>query len=315
MTKHSLVSAGLTACLLGAGFTGLAAATATAAAPFEPSAHRGQLVYQKACAACHGETGKGDGQGAKPLDPKPRDFTSGLYKFRSTGLGDMPTDADLMRVIENGVPTTQMPGFKNVLTAQERADVAAYIKLFAAEDFGYADFEVIDIPEAPATTAEFVAEGKNVFMALDCWTCHGAGGKGDGNAAKGLKDSWGFAIKPHNLTRTSYKNGATPEDIYRTIHTGFNGTPMSAFGGAFVYGSDRTVNEDALATAYSRAEIDALKAYLAAQPTQAAVRALDDDAQTALTERRKWALVHYVRSLQKKPGILGWLTEDTEVTR
>lgn len=310
--QHSLATAGITAGLMA--LSGLGAVTA-AEAPFSASSLRGQTVYQKACAACHGENGDGMGQGAGPLDPKPRDFTSGLYKFRSTGLGDMPTDSDLEKVIVNGIPHTQMPSFRNVLTAQEITDVVAYIKLFAAEDFDYADFEVIEIPEPPASTPEFVAEGKNVFMTLDCWTCHGAGGKGDGAAGAALKDAWGNPIEPMNLTRSRYKSGADAANIYRTIHTGLNGTPMSAFGGAFLFGGDRTVNVEALATAYSSSEIEALQAYLAAQPSQAAARALDADAQEKLTQQRKWALVHYIRSLQKKPGILGWLTQDTEVTK
>ena len=309
---------GLTACLA-AGLLGMglsAAAVSAAEAPFAASSLRGQVVYQKACAACHGETGNGMGQGAGPLDPKPRDFTSGIYKFRTTGLGELPTDADLLKVVMQGVHGTQMPAFKNVLTAQEMKDVVAYIKNFSP-DFAEAEEEpeVIETPEAPASTAEFVAEGKHAFMTLDCWTCHGPAGKGDGSAAKGLKDGWGYPIKPWNLTRSQYKSGADAANIYRTLHTGFNGTPMSAFGGAFTYGSDRAINEEALATAYSKAEIDALKAYLAAQPTAAALRDLDDEEKEALTQKRKWALVHYVRSLQKKPGIVSWLTSDTEVTK
>jgi len=285
-------------------------------APFAASALRGQTVYQKACAACHGENGDGKGQGAGPLHPKPRDFTSGLYKFRSTGLGELPTDSDLLKVIANGLPGTQMPSFRNVLTAQEQVDVVAYIKKFSP-DFDAAEEEpvVIEIPEAPASTAEFVAEGKNVFMALDCYTCHGPQGKGDGSAAKGLKDAWGHKAVPMNLTRTKYRSGADAANIYRTLHTGVNGTPMSAFGGAFGFGSDKEISADALAASYSAAEVQALKDYLAAQPTAAAIRALDDDSKTALTEKRKWALVHYIRSLQKKPGVLGYLTEDTEVTK
>jgi mono/diheme cytochrome c family protein len=292
------------------------ASAAEKTAPFAASAIRGQTVYQKACAACHGETGNGKGQGARPLTPKPRDFTTGLYKFRSTGLGELPTDSDLLKVVANGLPGTQMPSFRNVLTAQEQADVVAYIKKFSPDfDAAEEEPEVIAIPEAPAATAEFVAEGKNVFMALDCYTCHGAQGKGDGNAAKGLKDVWGHPAKPMNLTKTKYRSGADAANIYRTLHTGINGTPMSSFGGAFVYGSDKEISADALASSYSAAEVQALKDYLATQPTAAAVRALDDEKKTALTEKRKWALVHYIRSLQKSPGILGWLTEDTEVTK
>lgn len=288
---------------------------ALAAAPFAPSADRGRTVYQKACAACHGESGDGKGQGAGPLAVKPRDFTTGVYKFRSTGLGELPLDSDIEKVIVRGIPHTQMPSFRNVLTAQEIKDVVAYVKTFSSE---FADAEeepeAIEIPTPPASTPQLVAEGKNVFMALDCWTCHGPRGKGDGNAAKGLKDSWGNDIRPMNLTYTEYKSGADARNIYRTLHTGVGGTPMSAFGGAFGFGGDRPLNTEALATAYSKSEIDALRAYLASQPSAEAFRALEPARKQALTERRKWALVHYVRSLQKKPGILGWLTQDTEVT-
>lgn len=300
---------GLTLCL-GAG-------VALAAAPFAPSAARGQTVYQKACAACHGETGNGKGQGAGPLHPKPRDFTSGIYKFRTTALGELPTDSDLLRTVTNGVPHTQMPSFKNQLTEQERVDVVAYIKTFSS-DFAEAEEapEAIEIPEPPAATPAYVAEGKDVFMTLDCWSCHGPKGKGDGNASKGLRDGWGNPIRPMNLTNTQYKGGADAKNIYRTLHTGLNGTPMSAFGGAFGFGGDKVLNTEALATAYSKAEIEALQAYMASQPTSMAVAAMDPEAKEALTQRRKWALVHYVRSLQKKPGIVSWLfLEDTEVTK
>lgn len=309
MTQRNRIFTPFLALCLGAG-------AALAAAPFAPSADRGQTVYQKACAACHGETGDGKGQGAGPLAVKPRDFTTGIYKFRSTGLGELPLDSDLEKVIVRGIPHTQMPGFKNVLTAQEIKDVVAYIKNFSSE-FAEAEEEpeVVEIPEAPASTAEFVAEGKNVYMTLDCWTCHGASGKGDGNAAKGLRDSWGNIVKPMNLTYSEYKSGADAHNIYRTLHTGVGGTPMSAFGGAFGFGGDRALNTEALATAYSRSEIEALQAYMASQPSTDAYRALDAGGKQALTERRKWALVHYVRSLQKKPGFIGWLTQDTEVTK
>jgi mono/diheme cytochrome c family protein len=299
---------GLTLCL--------GATAALAAAPFAPSAARGQAVYQKACAACHGETGNGKGQGAAPLNPKPRDFTTGIYKFRTTSLGELPTDSDLLKVVTNGIPHTQMPPFKNVLTGQERLDVVAYIKKFSA-DFEEAEEapEVIDLPEPPASTAEFVAEGKNLYMALDCWSCHGPKGKGDGSAAKGLRDGWGNPIRPMNLTSTQYKGGADAKNIYRTIHTGLNGTPMSAFGGAFGFGGDKVLNTEALATAYSKGEIEALQAYMATQPTAATLASGPAGAKEDLVLQRKWALVHYVRSLQKQ-SLVNWLfVEDTEVTK
>ena len=42
---------------------------------------------------------------------KPRDFTKGIFKFRTTPLGSLPTEADLMRTIRTGVSGTMMPTF------------------------------------------------------------------------------------------------------------------------------------------------------------------------------------------------------------
>ncbi|MFQ5772303.1 MAG: c-type cytochrome, partial [bacterium] len=54
------------------------------------AAFRGQQVYNRACVACHGKSGDGNGPAAKYLDPRPRDFTAGTYKFRSTPSGELP---------------------------------------------------------------------------------------------------------------------------------------------------------------------------------------------------------------------------------
>lgn len=45
----------------------------------------GQKLYDKYCWACHGKTGKGDGPGAKNLNPKPADHTSTIVQNQSDG--------------------------------------------------------------------------------------------------------------------------------------------------------------------------------------------------------------------------------------
>src|ERR1043166_2703262 len=83
----------------------------------------GPALYQQRCAGCHGKTGRGDGPFAGFLDPRPRDFTSGKYKFRSTETGSLPTDADLTASITNGLHGTSMPSWKKFLSPEQLAAV------------------------------------------------------------------------------------------------------------------------------------------------------------------------------------------------
>ena len=66
-------------------------------------------------------------------------------------------------------------------------------------------------------------------MDAGCNQCHGLGGKGDGASAKELKDDSGEPISPTDLTLTPFKSGPEPQDLFRTISTGFNGTPMPSY--------------------------------------------------------------------------------------
>src|SRR5437867_1578234 len=85
----------------------------------------GKRVYVKWCAGCHGDAGAGDGAAAAYMLPRPRNFTSGLYKIRTTASGQLPTDADLERAIDEGLPGSAMPGWKGRLSQAERRDVRA----------------------------------------------------------------------------------------------------------------------------------------------------------------------------------------------
>jgi hypothetical protein len=67
--------------------------------------------------------------------------------------------------------------------------------------------------------------------------------------------------------------------------------------------------------AYKPEEIDALRAWLRSQPSEAALQRMPQDQKNALGESRKWALVHYIRTLIKKPNfIVRMFTESTEET-
>lgn len=90
----------------------------------------------------------------------------------------------------------------------------------------------ITVPPAPPSDAKLVAVGRSKYEEAGCPQCHGPSGKGDGPLANGLKDDWGDPILPSDLTLKPFKSGSAPEDLYRTISTGLNGTPMPSYGDA-----------------------------------------------------------------------------------
>lgn len=192
---------------------------------------RGQRLYLQACAPCHGVRGDGQGPGAPGLHPKPHDFTTGMYKFRTTPLHAMPTDADLVRTIREGIPGTAMPAWKRLLSASQQMALAQYVKTFAPRA-SMAVATPPHLPSAPAAMPEHVQRGRSVYERLRCGQCHGQDGRGKGPLAAYLRDAWNRPIQPANFTRGIYKSGPEPEDLLRTIWTGLAGTPMPAWSGA-----------------------------------------------------------------------------------
>lgn len=83
-------------------------------------AGKGKAVYEQRCLACHGPQGKGDGPTGKVLIPPAADFTSAASKKKS--------DADLLKIIENGKPPTAMVAWKGQLSDQDIQNVLAYVK-------------------------------------------------------------------------------------------------------------------------------------------------------------------------------------------
>ncbi|MDH3973705.1 MAG: ethylbenzene dehydrogenase-related protein [Deltaproteobacteria bacterium] len=203
---------------------------------------KGREIYYKRCSFCHGLLGDGNGPAADYMDPRPRDFTLGVFKFRTTGSGELPTDEDLFRTVSRGLQGTPMQAFdndiiKNGLTEEERWQVIYYIKTFAME---FEDPEldpskkVISLPANKAPyNADTIAKGKELFMRAKCFECHGKGGKGDGQ--KDIKeDDWGFPIRIRNITQPwKIKAGSEVEDIYMRFSTGIMGTPMPSFAKSF----------------------------------------------------------------------------------
>src|SRR5438105_11626202 len=82
----------------------------TSKLPNSPEAKEaGKQIYMKRCMPCHGVNGDGNGPTADTLNPRPRDFTRGLFKLRTTGWKEAPTEADHFRTVSRGIPGTAMP--------------------------------------------------------------------------------------------------------------------------------------------------------------------------------------------------------------
>ena len=84
-------------------------------------------LYRRNCAHCHGISGDGIGPTAFILNPYPRDYRPGVYKFKSTFNPNEPTDEDLHHTLMDGVPGTAMPAF-SVLPPDEVAALLEYVK-------------------------------------------------------------------------------------------------------------------------------------------------------------------------------------------
>jgi hypothetical protein len=67
------------------------------------STGRPRGLYREHCAHCHGITGDGNGPTASFLNPYPRDYRAGLFKFKSTPSGFRPLHDDLKRIVVEGI--------------------------------------------------------------------------------------------------------------------------------------------------------------------------------------------------------------------
>jgi mono/diheme cytochrome c family protein len=190
----------------------------------------GRDLYMKNCAQCHGDEGDGLGHAATRLLPRPRDFTAGKYKIRTTPSGGLPTDDDLRKIIREGMPFTSMPAWPSFTDAEVNG-LIAHLKSFSPK-FQDPESVVAPIPiaQAPLWSEASAEKGREVYFNMGCNACHGDAGRGEGTSAPTLTDDWGNSIRAADMSkRWTFRGGATRRDIYRTFTTGVNGTPMPSY--------------------------------------------------------------------------------------
>ncbi len=239
---------------------GLMATSVTAA-----SLEAGKTIYLQHCAACHGDGGDGNGPASVWLFPRPRNFSAGLFKIKSTPGMELPSDQDLLDTVTRGMPGSSMPSF-TYLAERERRDAVEYVKFLTAytndagnrvnrfeqAQAGGVSSQAIQIPPEPPVTVQSLADGAHLFTKLNCVMCHGETGAGDGPNASTLKDTQGLYLPPRDFSTGAFRGGHTGRDLFTRIAVGLPGTPMVAF--------DNQV----------------------------------------MTDRERWSLVHYIQSLRRK---------------
>jgi len=246
----------------------------------------GKTTFEKECVACHGASGNGEGDAAYLLYPRPRDFTSGLFRIISTW-DSVPTDDDVFRTISRGMPGSAMPSWAH-LSEDTRWGLVHYVKAFSKhplkvnathdpDKFGSGGAGAIALPPEPPYDDAARARAQELF-AKGCAPCHGATARGDGTQKQ--IDSKGFPTRPRDLTLGVFKGSPEAAHVYNRIVGGLPGSPMPQSG--YLQGNDGW----------------ALVHF---------VRALSSDAQRAKVEMKKYRIVaHRVAALPVSPDSGVW---------
>lgn len=90
----------------------------------------GRVLYMRHCSHCHGTSGDGQGPTSQYLNPRPRDYRHGVFKFTSTNDLSKVSREDLKRVLKYGIPGTYMPSFL-LLKEDELHALVEYVRFLA----------------------------------------------------------------------------------------------------------------------------------------------------------------------------------------
>jgi mono/diheme cytochrome c family protein len=267
-----------------------------------PSLRDSAELYRVQCLHCHGASGGGDGPTARFLDPLPRDYRRGIFKFTAVKDKARPRRADVYEVLDQGVYGTAMPSFRRISMA-ERHGLVDYVRLLAlrgevevllaatyASDeelpVGVVEETYVDVwekwngagekyvgyaGEIPPPTPELIARGDRLFHDAttgNCASCHGDTGRGDGPAAfKQLED--GRTVSAY---QDDWGHDIVPRDLTLGVYRG-GGRPIDIY---------RRIHNGINGT-----------------PMPALGDSKKADGTPLLTSEDMWALVHYVRSLSQ----------------
>jgi mono/diheme cytochrome c family protein len=173
-------------------------------------------TYKTICQRCHGEKGDGQGKVAWYLDPAPRDLTKAAFMTSKSR-------ERFVNSIQEGIPGTSMPSWKNVLKPEQVNGVLSYVlTTFTKEPFR--EIKPHNVPDHnPVTTsAASIHHGEEVFLER-CTGCHGR--KADGKGPNSLD----ISPKPRNLRNSAFVASINDRRIFDSVLYGVQGTAMPSW--------------------------------------------------------------------------------------
>jgi mono/diheme cytochrome c family protein len=220
---------------------------------------KGSELYRRHCLTCHGLTGDGRGPTGPWVNPNPRDYRQGVFKFKSTR-APKPRREDLLRTIRMGIDGTSMPSHI-LLPEDELEALVSYVihlsirgeveytvlrQILEGNDSGVEELvefvtdqvvippwvqaeqggpiEVRPYPEKylndPQEFNKSVERGYKLFTDTKGATSCIACHIDFGRRVPFRHDTWGTLARPANLTAGIYRGGRRPVDIYRRVAVG-----------------------------------------------------------------------------------------------
>jgi mono/diheme cytochrome c family protein len=267
---------------------------------YYPTLRESAEMYRTQCMHCHGVEGGGNGTTAPYLNPRPRDYRKGIFKFTSVGDKAKPTRADLHRVLVEGIYTTAMPSFRRFSEAQLHG-LVDYVRLLSirgrVEDLVALDYDpdVGGIPqeavfesydgewqdwreapehvivfegEVPEPTPELIERGRVLFFdeaKANCASCHGADLRGEGPSSKKQDPETGEMVQ----ITDDWGDDIVPRDLTRGVYR-FGRRPIDLFR--------------------------RMHAGINGTPMPSQTTLVDAAGERLLSDEDLWAIVHYVRS-------------------
>ncbi|MCP4142404.1 MAG: c-type cytochrome [Chloroflexi bacterium] len=183
-----------------------------------PDAANGATIYAEKCAACHGESGLGDGEEGSKL-PNP------VAALGSTKVAAQASPAEWFIAVTEGNLEFYMPPFAS-LTDQERWDVVAYAFSLSSSE-------------------EEIAIGEKIFQAK-CAECHGEDGAGEVSSADFSNQSFMATRSAATLAKTIINGSSAGMEAYGEE---FSGEEIAALTNyirsfSFDFAFDKTAQED-----------------------------------------------------------------------